>query len=38
MFLNVESVATCVRVALDYCVPYVVSNLGVISGTRTARE
>jgi hypothetical protein len=29
---------TVVKVALNYCVPFVVSNLGVISGARTAQS
>jgi hypothetical protein len=28
---------TGVKVALNYCVPFIVSNLGVISGARTAQ-
>ena len=28
---------TAVKVALNYCVPFIVSNLGVISGARTAQ-
>jgi hypothetical protein len=29
------SARTAVKIVLNYCVPFVVSNLGVITGTRT---
>jgi hypothetical protein len=29
---------TAVKIPLNYVVPFIVSNLGVISGTRTERE
>lgn len=29
---------TAVKIGLNFCVPFVVSNLGVIAATRTARE
>ena len=29
---------TGVKIGLNFCVPFVVSNLGVIAATRTARE
>ncbi len=29
---------TAVKIVLNFCVPFVVSNLGVLAGDRTARE
>jgi hypothetical protein len=32
------SALTGVKIALNFCVPFVVSNLGVLAGTRSARS